>query len=490
MNYRLLSKVLGLLLLLLSGAMFLCLDFAYFSADMQVTGPGVKSFGLSTGITLLAGIILIVFGRKSGLEVLRKEGVAIVGLGWLMCGVFGALPYLLAEPRLGVSEAFFESISGFTTTGATVIADLDEFPRSILLWRSLTQWLGGLGILVLFVALLSTLGVGSKALFRHESSAKSGEGLQTRIHDVAARLWQIYVAFSVACCLGLYFLGMPLFDSVLHTFTAISTAGFSPRNESIGSYQNIWIELWLVLFMIFGGVSFMLYAWLLRGRIDRWHKDEETRLYLTIIVAGTILVTLDLWALQSYPSFGEALRVALFQVVSIFTTTGYSTENFDSWPAFSKALLVMFMLIGGCAGSTAGGIKVSRLLLFLKITRAEIVAAFRPNQIISVTLNGNAASDGLKSQTVFFIALACISLVVGTVMISLFEPGLDLITSFSAALATLFNIGPGLGGVGPAQNYAFLSPGTLVFLSFLMVLGRLEFFALLVLFLPSLWRKY
>lgn len=490
MNYRLLSKVLGLLLLLLSVAMFVCLDFAYFSADRQLTGPGVESFGISTGITLVAGIVFLMFGRKSGLEVLRKEGIAIVGLGWLMCGVFGALPYLLAEQKLGIAEAFFESISGFTTTGATVIGDLDKFPRSILLWRSLTQWLGGLGILVLFVALLSTFGVGSKALFRHESSAKSGEGLLSSIQEVAARLWQIYVAFSIACCLGLYFLGMPLFDAVLHTFTAISTAGFSPSNGSIGSYQNVWIELWLVLFMILGGVSFMLYAWLLRGRTERWRKDEETRLYLVMIVVGTVLVTLDLRVLENYSSFGEALRVALFQVVSIITTTGYSTADFDRWPAFSKALLVVFMIMGGCAGSTAGGIKVSRLLLFVKITRAEIITAFRPNQIISLTLNGNAASDGLKSQTVFFIALACFSLVVGTIVVSLIEPGLDLITSFSAVLATLFNIGPGLGAVGPAQNYALLSPGTLVFLSFLMVLGRLEFFAVLVLFIPSLWRKY
>lgn len=490
MNFRLLSKVGGLLLLLLSVAMFICLDFAYFTAERGLGSSGVQPFGISTAITLIGGVILLLLGRKSGLVVLRKEGIAIVGLGWMMCGVFGALPYLFGQPRLGIAEAFFESISGFTTTGATVIVDLDQYPRSILLWRSLTQWLGGLGILVLFVALLSTLGVGSKALFRHESSGKSGEGLQSSIHDVAARLWQIYVLLSALCCAGLYVLGMSFYDALTHTFAAISTGGFSPRNESVAAYGNVWIELWIVLFMACGGVNFMLYAWILRRRWERWAKEEETRFYLWTLGIITVVICLDIWYMGKYASIGAAFRVSLFQVVSIMTTTGFVTANFDTWPPFSKLLLVIIMFVGGCAGSTAGGIKVSRWLLFVKIIRAEIIAAFRPTQVISLHLNGNLVTDSLKSQTVFFVALAGFFVLAGSALMSFLEPTLSILSSVTAVVASLFNVGPGLEAVGPAHNYAELSPGTLVFLSFLMVLGRLEFFAVLVLFVPSLWRKY
>jgi trk system potassium uptake protein len=490
MNYRLLSKILGFILVLLSLAMLFCLGYAVLFEERRAGMDAVDALWISGAITAFSGAVLLFLGWNSGREILRKEAIAIVGLSWVVAVLFGALPYLLSEPRLGVVAAMFESASGFTTTGATVMDDLNRFPRSLLLWRALTQWLGGLGILVLFVALLTYFGVGSKALFRHESTAKSSEGLRAKIHDVAAILLKIYVAMSVLCCLGLWALGMTFYDALAHTFTAVSTGGFSPRNESIAAYDSLGIELWLVLFMILGGISFMLYAWLLRSRWERWGREEETRFFLGLLAAAVIVIAVDVAWLQPEVSLPEALRQSVFNVTSIVTTTGYATSDFDRWPPFSKILLLLLMFTGGCAGSTSGGIKVGRWVLFLKIVRAELIASFRPRQVISVRLNGNPAGEELRIQTVFFVALAGLSLGLGTALVSLLEPHLDITSCIGTVAATLFNIGPGFGAVGPAENFAHLSAGTQLLLAFLMLLGRLEFFAVLVLFVPSLWREY
>jgi trk system potassium uptake protein len=490
MNLRLLSKALGTILLLLSFAMLPCLAYAYAVQENSGTAEAVDAFWISVVATGLAGGVLLFLGRNAGRDILRKETIAIVGLGWLLSGLFGALPYLLSEPRLSVPHALFESISGFTTTGATVIEDLDRFPRSILLWRALTQWLGGLGILVLFVALLTYLGVGSKALFRHESSAKSGEGLKARIHDVAARLWQIYLVLTIVCCVGLMLLGLNFYDALTHTFTTVATGGFSPRNESIAAFNSVAVELWIMLFMVLGAISFMLYAWLLRKHWERWEREEEAKVFLGILAAAILVLALDLVLMEQTASLSEAFRAAGFQAVSILTTTGYVTRDFDQWPPFSRVILLLLMFVGGCAGSTSGSIKVSRWILFFRIMKVEVLRAFRPNQVLGLHLNGNTVDESLQMQTVFFLALAGVTVGLATLVVSLFEPALDMVSSFSAVVACLFNIGPGLGAVGPTQNFAHLSAPMHLFLSFLMVLGRLEFFAILVLFVPSLWRKY
>ncbi len=490
MNYRLLSKVLGLLLLLLSGMMGLCLGYAWWDSDPTTQGADVRALAIAAAATAGFGLVMSLLGVRSGRDILRKEAVAVVGLGWLACGAFGALPYVLSQPSLGPVEAFFESMSGFTTTGSTIITDTEAFPHGILMWRALTQWLGGLGILVLFVALLSSLGVGSKALFQHESSAKHGGGVKARIQDVAARLWQIYLGLSVVCCGGLVLLGMNGYEAVTHAMTAISTGGFSTRNESVAGFGSLAIEMWLNLFMVLGGVSFMLYAWLLRGRWDRWKGEEEAKVFLGILAVATLAIAVDLVVIGQRHAFGQAIRDSLFQVISITTTTGFGTADFDQWPPLSRLLLLLLMAVGGCAGSTAGGIKVGRWLLFFKIVRQEVVRAFRPNQIFSLRLNGHQAEETMKLQTVFFIALAGVTVAVGTLVVSTLEPALGLVDCLSAVMATLFNIGPGLASVGPTENYAHLNPATLGFLTLLMLLGRLEFFAVLVLFMPSLWRRY
>ncbi len=489
MDYRLISRIVGLLLCILSGAMLACLVYAHFYEPAESSIAALRSLGSSTGITLGAGVIMQIAGRRAQLQLLRKEAIALVGCAWIACAAFGALPYMLCEPHLNPAAAFFESMSGFTTTGATAIPDLNVVPRSVLLWRCLTQWLGGMGILVLFVALLSYLGAGSKALFHHESSARGEQGLKARVGDVAVRLWQIYVGLSIVCFGGLLALDMSVFDAVSHTFTTVSTGGFSPYNESIAAFDSIGVELWLTVFMILSSVSFVLYAWMLHGNFERWREEEETRLFLVVIVAGALLATLGL-TLAGEHSLSQSIRESLFHVVSIMTTTGFATEDFSQWPPFCELLLLFLMCVGGCAGSTAGGIKIGRCLLFLKIVRHEALAVFRPNLITRLTINGIPTDEGLRRQTTLLVALAGVCVALGTGLVGLLEPMLSIDSCLSAVLANLFNIGPGIHDVGPVENYGFLRSPTLVLLSGLMLVGRLEFLAVVVLFMPSLWRSY
>lgn len=489
MNYRLLAKVLGLLALLIAGALLLCEVYGFF-IDARGTGTH-HDFGLlkSAAVAAVVGGVLLWAGRGSGREILRKEAIAIVGLGWLLSASLGALPYVLGTPSLPPTAAFFESVSGFTTTGSTVIGDLTIFPRSTLLWRATTQWLGGMGILVLFVALLSSLGVGSKALFRHESTVQIGFGFHSRIRQTALGLWSLYTALTAICVAGLTLCGMSFYDALVHAFAAISTGGFSPRNESIVYYQSAWIEAWLCLFMFIGGMNFLILVRVLRRDMQGLRKEEEFRSYLGIVLVATFAVAVDLMVRQGV-GFSESLRWSSFQVISILTTTGFVSADFDLWPRFSQALLVLLMFVGGCSGSTAGGIKVSRVVVFLKTAGQQLTNMFRPSQVVPVRLNGRILEESQKTGALFFIAIAGTAVAAGTLLIALFESQLSLTGAFTSVVATLFNIGPGLGEVGATKNFAFFSPASQVVFSVLMLLGRLEFFALLALLVPAIWRRY
>lgn len=490
MNYRNVIKVLGGLLLLLSFCQGGCLLYAWLDHERQPGLDAVEALIISSLISGFAGILCLLTGRKETKELLRKEAITVVGMGWLVCAFFGAIPYMLAEPSLGLIDSLFESMSGFTTTGATVITDLEIIPRGILLWRAMTQWLGGMGILVLFVALLSSFRIGSRAIFRHESSALQTEGIASHSRDLALRLWLIYLGLTAACILGLKALGMGFFDAVCHGFTTVSTGGFGNYNTSIAYFQNSWIELWMILFMVLGGLNFVLYAWLLRRGWKRWKEDEESKTFAFVLTLATVVIATDLMLVGYEDSWIHALRIAAFQVVSIMTTSGFVTADFDTWPPLANEILLMLMVIGGCAGSTAGGVKLSRWLLFFKSIKLHLSAAFRPNRIMSISLNGRPVSDALRTDTLFFIGLAGVTTAFGSLLVALMEPTLDLESSVSAVMAALFNIGPGLGAVGPTQNFAGLAGSTKLILSTLMALGRLEFYAILVLFLPSLWRRY
>ena len=501
MNLRILAKFLGALLLLESMAMIACALFAWFD---PVAGdePARDALLLSAGVAAIGGALLMVSGIGKIDRVPRREGIVVVGLGWVLCGLVGSLPYILAEPRLEFADAFFESASGFTTTGSTVMSanpetgrDIASWPRGILMWRSVTQWLGGMGILVLFVAILSYLGMGSKSLFRNESSFQTGEVSTARIRDTALILWKVYVCITAVCAIGLKAMGLTSYNAISHAFTVVSTGGFSPHNDSVGHYSN-WgngwlIELWLSLFMVICSISFLVWVVLLRKRWKRLQDEEEGRLFIVLCAGAAVVMAAGVASSQEIDFF-TALRQCWFTVASVASTTGFGTVDYMEWPGFVLILIAMMMLLGGCSGSTAGGMKVSRLIVFLKTARFEVVKAFRPHQVFRMHVNGNALGGDERSQTVVFVALYAFITVVSCFVVSLLEAGnsMDMLTAFGCVVATLANIGPGFGDVGPSSNFGHLLPATKVFLALLMILGRLELYALLVLFVPSLWKKY
>lgn len=496
MNYRILAKVQGLLLLLLALAMLACALFARLDV-VPTKHHDMVALLISAGITALAAVMLIFMGIGKIERIPRREGVVIVGIGWILSTLFGALPFVFCPPYLEYSGAVFEAASGFTTTGSSVIADLSQWPRGLLLWRSVTQWLGGIGILVLFVAVLSYLGLGAKSLFRNESSFQTGEASTARIRDTALNLIRIYLGLSLACALGLRAMGLSWFDAINHTFAAVSTGGFSPYNTSIATYShwgNGWlIELWLSLFMLLCSLNFLIFVVILARKWQRLrHQDDAIRcIFLWALIALAIGTGLH-FDHRYTQDFWPALADAWFMTVNIGSTTGFGTVDYELWPAWCKALLAILMLAGGCSGSTAGGLKIGRLIVFLKSSAHEIIRAFRPNQVFRLVVNGNPIDDAARARTMSFVALYLFIVAASAVIVGILEAGqgIDLETCLGAVLATLSNIGPGFGAVGPTENFSGLRDVTQLFLAGLMILGRLELFAILVLFVPAAWKRY
>ncbi len=487
------ARVLGVLFTLESVAMLVCGLFAYLDPH-DAGSRGLMPLLVAAGVSCLLGLILILSGGKLSNRIPRREGILIVGLGWVFSAVLGSIPFVIGEPNLSPAAALFESVSGFTTTGATVISDLTEWPRAILLWRSVMQWLGGLGILVLFVALLSGSG-GAKFLFRNESSFQSEQASTARIHDTALNFLIVYVALTVVCLLGLKGLGLGWFDAVAHSFTTVATGGFSPHNESIAYFSNfangLLIEIWIAIFMFLGSTSFLVYVVIKSGRWKELRRLEEVRWYFLLVVMG-ILAAWAVGTMGGGMGALEALRGAVFTIVSIASTTGYVTANYEQWPVATYFIILALMLVGGCAGSTSGGLKVSRLILLIRAAWQEVVKAFRPNQIMAMRVNGNQIDDVARAQTVLFIAIFALMSLGSMVVVAVIETsqGIDFATTLSAVLATFGNIGPGYGDVGPTDNYGQFQPSTQLFLSLLMIMGRLELYAILVFFVPAVWKKY
>ncbi|MEM7698096.1 MAG: potassium transporter TrkG [Verrucomicrobiota bacterium] len=494
MNFPIVFRVLGFLALLIGIAMGTCWGYAMLLLLLEGESPAgisaARALGMSASISLGLGAFLVLTTWRAKTEVLRREAVAIVGLSWIEVGLLGVFPYLLSDPGLGYIDSLFESVSGFTTTGSTVMTNIEVFPRAILIWRSLSQWLGGIGILVVFVAVLSLLKVGSRSLVQNESSLNISDSGATRIRDVALSLLVIYVSLTTVCGIGNWLLGMSSFDAIAHAMTTIATGGFSTRNASIGAFDSVPIEIWIGIFMFLSSIGFMLYVFVIKRNWSRLRAEEEAKFYALLIAAAIIAIAADLMFATEEFTFLEALEDAFFNVISIGSTTGFGVGDYDGWPLFSKMLLIVMMLVGGCAGSTAGGIKMNRVILFFKTTKRELIHSFRPSQVFQIKLNGTQPDERVFATTSFFIALGFTFFGGGALIVSLLEPKLDLISAVSVVGATLFNIGPGFQAVGPTQNFAFLGSDTKVLCCFLMILGRLEFFALLVLVLPTLWRRY
>jgi len=488
-------------MMLMGLAMSSTLVYAFLNIEHPQVGLGMKALEWSSIGAFVLGVTFFFCFKLKKKHVLRKEAITIVGLGWIVCGIIGAFPYWLCpvEQPLSFAQSIFESFSGFTTTGSTVITDLSLWPKEILLWRSLTQWLGGVGILVLFVAVLSSLGVGSKSLFQHESSFEVTHSSTARIKDAAWLLLKIYLILTIICILGLLAMGLSPFDAVCHAFTTVSTGGFSPHNESIAyydSWDNAWaIQLWITLFMLLCSFNFLIYTLLLKRKWKQFFFQEESFSLFVLLIVATVIISIGVYQMshtQLGGDFLETLRRCLFMVVSIASTTGFGLENYEAWPIYTIIILIALMFIGGCSGATAGGIKMGRVLTALKACHFEITKTFRPNYIDRVNLNSRNLDTETVSHTLGFVMLFVFITFLSVFIVAILEMtnGIDVITAFGAVVATLPNIGPGLGDVGPTGNFAHFNESTLTFLSLLMVLGRLELYAILALIVPAMWKKF
>lgn len=480
MNIRYSAKLIGLLLLGIAAAMATSLVWAILDSDSNA----VKSFIFSTLITAFSGLALFLVGKKGRSDIYFKEALVVTAFGWVMAGVLGALPFVFERTFDSFISAFFETVSGFTTTGSTAMVIVENHSRALLYWRSLTQWLGGMGIIVLFIAVLPRLGVGAKHLFKSEVPGPITASFRPKLKETSAILWKIYAGITLAEIAILKILGMTLYDAICHSLTTMSTGGFSTLTSSIGGFSNPAIDYVLSFFMFVAGINFYLYYLAAKGNMRKIFTDPEFRLYAVIMGVSTLLLTIAI--MPAHHNLIEAFRYGLFQTVAIGTTTGYGTDNFDAYPAFAKLLLVVLMFIGGSAGSTAGGMKVSRFLVLLKIVRAELLKAVHPNAVMSIKIGRNAVPDSTAKSIAGFFVLFIIVFAFGSLFMAAL--GLDIITSFSSVIAALANIGPGLGNVGSLENYAHIPEAGKLFLSFCMILGRLELFTVVALVMPSFWR--
>jgi trk system potassium uptake protein TrkH len=490
MNIQAILNVVGVMLILLSGLLLAPLGVSFYYGDLPLEGyiSETSAFCITCAIGLLTGLILWKL-FPSGIEKLRdREGFAIVAASWMAMSAFGALPIYLAGICPNYIDALFESTSGFTTTGASILVDIDSVPHGILFWRNLMQWVGGMGIILLSLAIFPMLGIGSFHLFKAEIPGGSTvEQMQPRLAETAKILWKTYLALTIIEIIALLFAGLDLFDAVCHTFSTVATGGFSPHNGSVGVFDNIYIEAIIILFMFFGGINFALHSQIVRGNFAGALKNPEFRSYCSILIIGILLVTWGLTRVSADGHAGEAFRNAAFTVVSIQTTTGFITDDFNLWPEYLKLLILGIMMVGGCSGSTSGSFKIIRFIILIKIILRELTKLVHPRAIFHVkvgekTINPDDLSN-VAALTFLFIGISALSAMMLSFM------GVDLTTAISAAIASLFNIGPGLGAVGAMGNYATIPAMGKGILISCMLLGRLEIYGILLLILPIAWRK-
>lgn len=481
MKQRIVFRVLGYLMLIIALGMVPPLLIAFFTNQSDFI-----PFLISIVATVGFGGFLIISNKNGATSIKAREGLAIVTLGWVFASLFGALPFYLSGSVPSFVDAFFETVSGFTTTGATIITDIEVLPKGILFWRSFTHWIGGMGILVVAVAILRVLGSGGFHIFKAESPGPVADKIVPRIKDTAKILYTAYITISIVEFVLLLFGGMSAYESAIHTFGTLGTGGFSTRNASIGGFNSSYIFIVISIFMIMSGVNFSLYYDMFRGKWKDVYKNSELRLYLGIIAFAVLAITVNT-NITFYNDWFEAFKHALFQVSSLITTTGYTSFDYEQWSTFSKAILFMLMFVGGSAGSTGGSIKVVRILALIKLVQREFTKILHPRSVVSVKINNqNVPEDTLMNIASFFMLYMMI-FVLGTILISI--EGIGLLGAGSAVAATLGNIGPGFDFVGPTQTYAAFSAPSKLLLSFFMLLGRLELFTVLALLTPKFWKS-
>ena len=493
LTFRIILQIMGLLLVCNGGFMVLA---GLVSGIMQ--DGATLDILLSAIVTMLGGTMAMFYTRGHRKEVKRKEGYIIVTFGWLIMSLSGVLPYLFSGAIPNVTNAFFETISGYTTTGASILNDIESLPEGILFWRSLTHWIGGMGIIVLAIAILPLLGIGGMQLFTAEAPGPGGDKLHPRITDTAKRLWLIYVGYTLAETLLLKLAGMSLFDAANHALSTLSTGGFSTKNTSIAYWNDTpLIQYIIIVFMFLAGTNFVMSYFAFTGKVQRALRDEEFRVYGTFILCFTLIAGLIVYFQANVPIsdyhpqvFGaaeSAMRHALFQVLAIITTTGFVTADFTNWTPFLTVFFFGLMFLGGCAGSTSGGIKVMRHLLIIKNGLLEFKRTLHSNAIIPVRFNNKTVSEHIVYNIIAFFVLYMLLFIIGALVLGYL--GLDFESAIGGAASSLGNVGPALGDLNPVVNFSALPDFGKWWCGFLMLLGRLELFTVLILFVPYFWKK-
>lgn len=481
MNYGTVFKLVGSILIVDAFLMLPALLIAMFYRESSFS-----AFLITFILTLSTGLLFSKVLFKQKIKAINiKQGLSIVTFGWIFVSLLGSLPFYLSGSTATLIDAIFETISGFTTTGASIMPDVEILDKSILFWRSFTHWIGGMGILVFTLALLPAYGIGNFQIFKAEAPGPTHGRLEPHIKNTARTLYITYIGLTLVQILFLLIGRVSLFDAALLTFGTVGTGGFAPYNASIANFSS-YVQMIISLFMILAGVNFTLHVLAIKGKLKEVFSDSEFKMYLKIIGFSIVIISLNL-AIVHYDDVWYSIRDAIFQVASIITTTGYATVDFQTWPSFSKFILLGLMFVGGSAGSTAGGMKVIRILISLKLVRREISKIFHPNAVVPIKLGKKIVPNEVVARINSFITLHFLVFVIGTILISLDQ--VDMITAMSSVAATLNNIGPGLELVGPTGNYAHFSNFSKLVFSFVMLLGRLELFTVIALLAPSRWSK-
>jgi trk system potassium uptake protein TrkH len=482
MRWRPILNTVGTLILFFGLTMIIPVGFGLYYRDQSVI-PLLKSMG----ITLIVGFILYKFfwGEKTE-HLSQREGMAIVAIGWTAIGIFGALPFYLGNVFNTFIDAFFESVSGFTTTGASVLTNIEAVSEGFLLWRSFIQWLGGMGIIVLSLAILPFVGVGGMQLYKAEVPTPVPDKLRPRIRDTARILWKVYALISLAEVILLMLGGMGLYDALNHTFTTMPTGGFSTKNTSVAYFDNPYFEIIIIFFMLMAGINFSLHYQMMRGKPLVLWRDSECRFFLGAVFLLVVVVSLNLYG-SVYEKMSQSIRFATFQVVSIVTTTGYTAADFEKWPAMSQFILLLSMFLGASAGSTGGGVKCLRIMVYFKYCYKELFSLIHPHAITSVKIGGKAVPADVMRSVLGFLGLYVGLFVLSSTILA--GMGVDFMTSLSSIAATIGNIGPGFGMVGPTDNFTQIPYLGKWLLIWCMLLGRLEIYTLVIFFVPEFWRK-
>jgi len=472
------------------GALTVCLGFSMavpLAVGLWLGDGSAAALAESMAVTLGAGVLVLRLSSPlKGQPLTHREGMVIVSVSWAAAGLFGSFPFYFGGIFPCFADALFESVSGFTTTGSSLLSDIESVPKALLLWRSLIQWLGGMGIIVLSLAILPFLGVGGMQLYKAEVPSPVPDKLTPRIRETARLLWKVYGLFSALEVLLLALGGMGLFDAVCHAFTTMPTGGFSTLNLSVGQMDSAYFEMVILFFMLLAGINFSLHFQLLNGRPRALWNDPECRFYATIVAGATLVVVWNVWG-SVYPSLWQALRFGSFQVGSIVTTTGYVTADYEKWPALSQLVLILCMFLGASAGSTGGGIKCVRLMLLLKYCYRELFRLVHPHGVFQVKLRGKVVPEDILRSVCGFFLLYVGLFVCSAVLLA--AMGVDLLTCLAAVAATIGNIGPGIGQVGPMDNFGGIPYLGKWLLVWCMLLGRLEINTVLILLVPEFWRR-